>query len=236
MTPDTLIEVSGLARDYHLGRGTVPALRGVDLRIAEGEFVAIMGPSGSGKSTLLHLLGGLDVPDGGQVAYRGLEISRQSRDALAEFRSRKVGFVFQMFNLIPTLTALGNVELPLAYQGVPRRDRHRRAGEMLDSVGLADRGHHRPTELSGGEQQRVAIARALVTGPEVLLCDEPTGNLDSASGQQIMGLLAELNRERRITVILVTHEPEIAVFAHRRVLMRDGQVVSDTGDGHGGGR
>ncbi len=232
MTPDTLIEVSRLARDYRLGRGTVPALRGVDLRIAEGEFVAIMGPSGSGKSTLLHLLGGLDVPDGGHVAYRGLEISRQSRDALAEFRNRKVGFVFQMFNLIPTLTALGNVELPLAYQGVPRRDRHRRAGEMLKGVGLADRGHHRPTELSGGEQQRVAIARALVTNPEVLLCDEPTGNLDSASGQQIMGLLAALNRERRITVILVTHEPEIAAFARRRVLMRDGQVVSDTG--HGG--
>ncbi len=223
-----MLQVSGVVRTYRLGRTEVHALQGVDLRIEDGEFVAIMGPSGSGKSTLLHLLGGLDVPDAGHVAYQGLEVSRLSRNALAEFRGRKVGFVFQTFNLIPTLTALHNVELPLAYQGVSRRVRHARARDRLGQVGLAERVHHRPAELSGGEQQRVAIARALVTDPELLLCDEPTGNLDSASSAQIMELLRTLNHERGITVVLVTHEPEIASFAGRRIHMRDGRIVSDS--------
>lgn len=231
-----MLQVSGVVRNYRLGRTVVPALRSVDLEVEQGEFVAVMGPSGSGKSTLLHLIGGLDVPDRGHVAYQGLEVSRQPGDVLAEFRGRKVGFVFQTFNLIPTLTALRNVELPLAYQGVSRRERHARALQILEQVGLSDRAHHRPTELSGGEQQRVAIARAIVTDPELLLCDEPTGNLDSASGTQIMDLLAQLNREREITVIVVTHEPEIAAFARRWVRMRDGQVISDEDGTNGGAR
>ncbi len=217
----------GVERVYRLGRTEVRALRGVDFRVEPGEFVAIMGPSGSGKSTLLGLLGGLDVPDRGRVLYWGEELSRGSRDALAEFRGRKVGFVFQTFNLIPTLTALRNVELPLVFQGVGRRERRARAEAQLRQVGLGDRLHHRPGELSGGEQQRVAIARALVTDPEVLLCDEPTGNLDSVSGAQIMELLARLNRERGITVVVVTHEPEWARFAKRQVRMRDGRIVDD---------
>jgi len=217
----------GVERVYRLGRTEVRALRGVDFRVEPGEFVAIMGPSGSGKSTLLGLLGGLDVPDRGRVLYWGEELSRGSRDALAEFRGRKVGFVFQTFNLIPTLTALRNVELPLVFQGVGRRERRARAEAQLRQVGLGDRLHHRPGELSGGEQQRVAIARALVTDPEVLLCDEPTGNLDSVSGAQIMELLARLNRERGITVVVVTHEPEWARFAGRQVRMRDGRIVDD---------
>lgn len=231
-----MLQASHLVRVYRVGRTVVHALQGVDLTIEEGEFVAVMGPSGSGKSTLLNLLGGLDVPDQGVVRYRGEELSRQSRNALAEFRSRKVGFVFQTFNLIPTLTALRNVELPLMYQRVARRERRKRASATLGQVGLGDRVGHRPTELSGGEQQRVAIARALVTNPEVLLCDEPTGNLDSASGAQIMELLSCLNRERRITVVLVTHEAEIAAFARRRVLMRDGKIVSDDRDAPRGAR
>ncbi|MCX7751081.1 MAG: ABC transporter ATP-binding protein [Candidatus Bipolaricaulota bacterium] len=227
-----MLEARGLVRTYRLGRAEVPALRGVDLEISEGEFLAIMGPSGSGKSTLLNLLGGLDLPDAGVVRYRGVELSRQSREALAEFRGRKVGFVFQTFNLIPTFSALRNVELPLVFQGLSRRERRRRAEEGLAQVGLESRLRHRPGELSGGEQQRVAIARALVADPEVLLCDEPTGNLDSASGAQIMELLASLNRERGITLVVVTHEPEVARLAGRRVLMRDGRIVSD-GSGEG---
>lgn len=220
-----MLEACGLVRTYRLGRSEVHALQGVDLRVEGGEFLAIMGPSGSGKSTLLNLLGGLDIPDRGEVRYRGQGLSRQSRNALAEFRGRKVGFVFQTFNLIPTFSALRNVELPLVFEGVARRERRARAQARLDQVGLAARLHHRPGELSGGEQQRVAIARALVTDPEVLLCDEPTGNLDSASGAQIMALLAELNRQRGITVIVVTHEPEVARLAGRRVYMRDGRIV-----------
>lgn len=231
-----MLQAAGVVRNYRLGRTEVHALQGVDLRVDEGDFIAIMGPSGSGKSTLLNLLGGLDVPDRGSVAYRGQEFSRQSRNALAEFRGRKVGFVFQVFNLIPTFTALRNVELPLVFQGVPRRERRARALQKLEQVGLADRVRHRPGELSGGEQQRVAIARALVTDPEVLLCDEPTGNLDSASGAQIMRLLAELNQERGITVIVVTHESEVARLARRRIHMRDGRVVSDDDGSNGGTR
>lgn len=231
-----MLQATGVVRNYRLGQTEVHALQGVDLRVDEGDFIAIMGPSGSGKSTLLNLLGGLDVPDRGRVAYRGLELSRQPGNALAEFRGRKVGFVFQVFNLIPTFTALRNVELPLVFQGVPHRERRARALQVLEQVGLADRVRHRPTELSGGEQQRVAIARALVTDPEVLLCDEPTGNLDSASGAQIMRLLAELNQERGITVIVVTHESEVARLARRRIHMRDGRVVSDDDGSNGGTR
>ncbi len=228
-----MLEALGVVRTYRLGRAAVHAVRGVDLEVHEGEFLAITGPSGSGKSTLLNLLGGLDVPDRGEVRYRGRVLSQQSRNTLAEFRGQKVGFVFQTFNLIPTFSAQKNVELPLVFQGVGRRERRVRAAERLEQVGLAGRLGHRPGELSGGEQQRVAIARALVADPEVLLCDEPTGNLDSASGAQIMDLLARLNRERGIALVVVTHEPEVARLAGRRVHMRDGRIVPD-GDGGAG--
>ncbi len=228
-----MLEALGVVRTYRLGRAAVHAVRGVDLEVHEGEFLAITGPSGSGKSTLLNLLGGLDVPDRGEVRYRGRVLSQQSRNTLAEFRGQKVGFVFQTFNLIPTFSAQKNVELPLVFQGVGRRERRVRAEERLEQVGLAGRLGHRPGELSGGEQQRVAIARALVADPEVLLCDEPTGNLDSASGAQIMDLLARLNRERGIALVVVTHEPEVARLAGRRVHMRDGRIVPD-GDGGAG--
>lgn len=224
-----MIKLEGVVRTYLMGKAQVQALRGLDLGIAQGEFVAIMGPSGSGKSTLMHLIGGLDLPDAGRVLLGDLDLSRQDDDRLAELRGRRIGFVFQTFNLIPTLTALENVELPLIFQGVPRRERRERARRLLEQVGLGKRLHHRPTELSGGEGQRVAIARALVNDPEVLLADEPTGNLDSESGAEIMELLKRLNGERGMTVIVVTHDPEIARYAHRVIHIKDGQVQGEGG-------
>jgi len=219
-----MIRLENVIRTYQLGKTQVEALRGVDLQINRGEFVAIMGPSGSGKSTLMHLLGALDQPNGGIVFLNGQDIVQHSRNVLAELRGKKVGFVFQMFNLIPTLSALDNVEYPMMFQGVPRRERRTRAKRLLGLVGLEDRMRHKPSELSGGERQRVAIARALANDPEILLADEPTGNLDSKSGKQIMELLARLNEEHGMTLIVVTHDPAIAGYAQRTIHILDGQI------------
>lgn len=219
-----MIRLENVVRGYQMGEVQVRALRGLDLEIKEGEFMAIMGPSGSGKSTLLHLIGALDLPDNGTVKLGDLDISQQNGSQLAELRGKKMGFVFQTFNLITTLSALENVELPMMFQGIRRGKRRKRAQELLQQVGLGDRSHHRPTELSGGEQQRVAIARALVNDPDIILADEPTGNLDSESGAEIMDILTDLNKKRGVTVIMVTHSSEDAQYAHRIAHIRDGQI------------
>jgi putative ABC transport system ATP-binding protein len=221
-----MIELKNVHKVYPMGEVSVPALRGINLTIHPGEFVAIMGPSGSGKSTLMHLLGCLDLPSDGVVQLDGKDITTLDEDTLAQIRGKKVGFVFQTFNLIPTLTAQENVELPLFFQGVPREKRRARAAELLRKVGLDGRLHHRPAQLSGGERQRVAIARALANDPEIILADEPTGNLDSESGEAILELLAQLHREGK-TIILVTHNPEAAAYAQRIVRIRDGRLVEE---------
>ena len=220
-----MITLEGVTKTYRMGRLEVPALQGIDLHIGQGEFVAIMGASGSGKSTLMNILGCLDVPTSGRYLLDGTDVAKFDDDQLARIRNRKIGFVFQSFNLIPRTSALHNVEMPLVYAG--ERGRTERAREALGSVGLADRVHHQPSELSGGQQQRAAIARALVTNPAILLADEPTGNLDSVSSVEIMRLLANLNAERGRTVILITHEQDIARFAKRVVELRDGRIVRD---------
>ncbi len=222
-----LIETAGLARHYTLGDQVVTALAGVSVDVAEGEFVAVMGPSGSGKSTFMNLVGCLDRPTAGRYVLDGEEVSAMSADALADVRNRKIGFVFQQFNLLDRQDALANVALPMVYAGVARRERRRRAEESLAKVGLAERVHHLPTQLSGGQQQRVAIARALVNSPKVLLADEPTGALDSRTSLEIMALFQDLNRQG-MTVLIVTHEPDVATFASRVVRFRDGKVLSDT--------
>jgi putative ABC transport system ATP-binding protein len=221
-----IIRTVDLARAYVMGTERIHALRGVSLQIRRNEYVAIMGPSGSGKSTMMNLLGCLDTPTGGEYWLNGLEVSGLSDDELARVRNREIGFVFQTFNLLPRATALHNVELPLVYAGVGRRERRDRAGEALARVGLADRMHHRPNELSGGQRQRVAIARALVNRPSILLADEPTGNLDSVTSEEIMRVFGELHAAGQ-TVIMVTHESDIAGHAERVVVLRDGQVESD---------
>jgi putative ABC transport system ATP-binding protein len=221
-----MIELKNVHKVYPMGEVSVPALRGINLTIHPGEFVAIMGPSGSGKSTLMHLLGCLDLPSDGVVQLDGKDITKLDEDTLAQIRGKKVGFVFQTFNLIPTLTAQENVELPLFFQGVPREKRRARAAELLGKVGLDGRLHHKPAQLSGGERQRVAIARALANDPEIILADEPTGNLDSESGKAILELLAQLHREGK-TIILVTHNPEAAAYAQRIVRIRDGRLVEE---------
>lgn len=210
-----------------MGQVRVEALRGVDLRVDEGEFVSIMGPSGSGKSTLLNLIGCLDRPTSGACMVAGHRTDRLSDGALADLRNRTLGFVFQDFSLLSHLDALANVELPLIYRGIARGERRRRAEEALAAVGLSHRKHHRPRQLSGGEQQRVAIARALAAGPKIILADEPTGALDSVSSQQIMAIFQRLNRERGITIVQVTHEETVARHAQRLVRVRDGRIESD---------
>src|SRR3979409_2043600 len=223
--PRPLITLSDVTKVYQIGDIEVHALRGLDLRIDEGEFVAIMGASGSGKSTLMNLIGCLDTPTTGSYVLDEIDVAELGDDELALIRNRRIGFVFQSFNLIPRSTALHNVEMPLIYAG-DTSQREERAMLALDMVGLADRANHQPTELSGGQQQRVAIARALITEPAILLADEPTGNLDSESTLEIMRLLARLNREGR-TIVLITHEPDVAAFATRVVRLRDGHVISD---------
>jgi putative ABC transport system ATP-binding protein len=220
-----LIEIQEVFKTYRMGSVEVHALNGVDLRVDNGEFVAIMGASGSGKTTLMNIIGCLDLPSGGAYFLDGVDVRRLNDNELAAIRNRKIGFVFQSFNLIPRSSAVHNVEMPLIYAGVTS-GRRERALNALDSVGLADRARHQPSELSGGQQQRVAIARALVTEPALLLADEPTGNLDSESSLEIMALLQELNEEGR-TVVLITHEDEVAAFAQRVVRLKDGLVVSD---------
>lgn len=221
---DSVVTAVGLTRRYKMGDGYVDALRGVDLTITRREFVALVGPSGSGKSTVLNLIGGLDRPTSGQVWINGVELSASDERVLTQHRRQHVGFVFQTFNLLPRLTAQENVALPLMFSGVPEKERLERARALLERVGLAARLTHRPSQLSGGEQQRVAIARALVGQPALLLADEPTGNLDTAIGAEIMTLLKELNQERGLTLLVVTHDPEVAAFADRIVKLRDGRV------------
>jgi putative ABC transport system ATP-binding protein len=225
--PDsTVILTRELKKDYELGAETVHALAGVDIQIDKNELVAIMGPSGSGKSTLLNLIGCLDTPSPGQYWLSGQEVSKLDDNDLARIRNREIGFVFQTFNLLSRTTALHNVELPLIYSGMPAKERRARAQEALDAVGLADRVTHHPNELSGGERQRVAIARALVNQPSLVLADEPTGNLDSRTSQEIMDILVKLH-ERGETILLVTHERDIAAFAERLITLRDGLVETD---------
>ncbi len=225
-----MIQLEEVTKIYQMGKLEVAALNGVSLSIGEGEMVAIMGRSGSGKSTMMNVIGCLDVPTSGRYFLEGEDVGQLSDDRLAVVRNRKVGFVFQTYNLLARSTALANVELPLLYGN--GKDRRRRSMEALDRVGLADRAGHRPPELSGGEQQRVGIARALVKQPAILLADEPTGNLDSRSSEEIIGILQALNRDEGITVIIVTHEPDIAEHTRRVVSMRDGLVISDEAVAH----
>jgi putative ABC transport system ATP-binding protein len=222
-----MIDVEGLFKIYGSGSTEVCALAGVDLQIAEGEFVAVMGTSGSGKSTCMNILGCLDTPTAGSYRLYGVEIGGLGRDQLALLRRNYIGFVFQSFNLLARTSAVENVELPLVYKGVKRRLRRERAMEALDLVGLSDRFDHTPSQLSGGQQQRVAIARALVSEPQLLLADEPTGNLDSARTHEIMRLLQHLNADLGITIVMVTHEPEVALFTKRALIFRDGLIIED---------
>ncbi|MCC7267975.1 MAG: ABC transporter ATP-binding protein [Caulobacteraceae bacterium] len=223
-----MIEVSDLTKIYVMGEERVAALAGVSLRIERGEHVAVIGPSGSGKSSLMNILGGLDRPTGGSYRFEGEEVGEMGDDALAEFRRRRIGFVFQSFQLLPRLTALQNVELPMIYAGFPPAERRERAAQLLERVGLGTRTGHKPTQLSGGQQQRVAIARSLANQPDLLLADEPTGALDTHTGEEVLELFKQLNAEG-LTLAIVTHDLEVAAEARRRISFRDGHIVEDDG-------
>jgi len=222
----TIVEATDLKKTYILGKVSVEALRGVNLKVESGDFLAILGPSGSGKSTLLNLIGALDKPSSGRLLIEDIDISTQNDNQLANLR-RKIGFVFQFFNLIPRFTAIENIELSMSISGLSQADRRRRAEDLLETVGLKDRMNHKPAELSGGEQQRVAIARALANDPRFLLMDEPTGNIDSKTATEIMGLVAKLNQEKGVTIIMVTHDQRLAAQTKRTVLMLDGSIVQE---------
>ena len=224
---DNVIEIRNIIRDFKLGQETVHVLKGIDLDIKRGEYVAIMGPSGSGKSTLMNLLGCLDTPTAGSYLLNGKDVSQMTDDELADIRNTEIGFVFQTFNLLPRTTALDNVALPMIYAGQSKKVREERASEVLTDVGLADRMDHKPNQLSGGQRQRVAVGRALVNKPSIILADEPTGNLDSKTGTEIMGLFDEIHAKGN-TVIMVTHEEDIAAHAKRVIRLRDGIIESDT--------
>ncbi len=227
MSAEPIIQTSKLVKMYVMGSEKIHALNGIDLRVKRGEFIAVMGPSGSGKSTLMNILGCLDSPTSGQYILNGRDVTHYSEDELAQVRNKEIGFVFQTFHLLPRLTAFENVELPLIYARIPKKARKERVAEVLEQVGLADRMDHKPNELSGGQRQRVAIARALVNHPSILLADEPTGNLDSKTSQEIMKLFDTLH-ERGHTIILVTHEPDIATHAQRILHLLDGQIIQET--------
>jgi len=221
-----MIEIQDLKKVYVMGEEEVPALAGVSLSIARGEYIAVIGPSGSGKSTLMNILGGLDRPTSGQYTFEGEDVAHFSDDQLADFRRRRIGFVFQSFQLLPRLTALQNVELPMIYAGLGPHERRERAAALLERVGLGSRKSHRPTQLSGGQQQRVAIARSLANRPDLLLADEPTGALDTRTSEDVMDLFGELNRDG-LTLAIVTHDPEVAEASHRQISFRDGLIVAD---------
>lgn len=227
MDTGNLIEVKQIKRDFPLGESIIHVLKGIDLEIKKGEYVALMGPSGSGKSTLMNLLGCLDTPTSGNYILNGQDVSNLTDDELAEIRNKEIGFVFQTFNLLPRTTAIDNVALPMIYAGYSKEDRYKRAEEVLQQVGLSDRMDHHPNQLSGGQRQRVAVARALVNKPSIILADEPTGNLDSKTSVEIMNLFNEIHSQGN-TVILVTHEEDIAENAHRIIRLRDGIIESDT--------
>jgi len=226
-----LLEAQEINKTYKLGEIALHALNNVSLRIEKGEFIAIMGPSGSGKSTFMNILGCLDRPTSGRYLLEGVDVAHMGRDELAGIRNKKIGFVFQGFNLLPRTSATENVELPLLYDGVPAKERGERSAAALATVGLAGRENHHPNQLSGGQQQRVAIARALVNSAPIILADEPTGNLDTKTSFEIMDLFVKLNEESHITIIIVTHEKDIAEFSRRRIFFRDGKIVSDESSG-----
>ena len=226
MTTVNMINMENITKSYEMGTQVVHALRGVDLEVDEGEFVAIMGPSGSGKSTLMNIIGCLDIPNSGTYMLDGIDVSHMTDDEQAKIRNQRVGFVFQQFNLLPRTSALKQVSLPLMYAGMSRGERLRKAREALELVGLGDRMDHRPDELSGGQQQRVAIARALATEPSIILADEPTGNLDTESGREILDIFKGLHKDQGITLIIITHGPEIADNAERAIWIRDGLIVN----------
>jgi len=229
MSEDALIELRGLTKTYGTGDAAFTALSGVDLSIRRGEFVAVMGPSGSGKSTLMNILGCLDSPSSGSYRFKDIEVETLNKDQRSLIRRHALGFIFQGFNLLARTSALENIELPLLYRGYSRKQRHRLAREALASVGIADKERNTPSELSGGQQQRVAIARAIVTNPDTLFADEPTGNLDSKTTLEIMSLLQNLNSERNISIIMVTHENDVAEYARRTIHVRDGLIAGDSG-------
>ncbi len=225
MEKDTIISLKNVWKIYKMGEVEVPAVRGLNLDVKRGEFLSIMGPSGSGKSTAMNMIGCLDVPSKGQIYLEGIDISTLSESELAQIRGKKIGFIFQTFNLIPTLTALENVALPMIFQNISKEERIEKAEKLLEVVDLKDRMHHRPNEMSGGQQQRVAIARSLCNDPEVILADEPTGNLDSATGHRVVDFLQNLNKKEKKTIVMVTHDTNVAKYAQRKEYLLDGQII-----------